>query len=209
MPVQMPPEPTTIRQSSTPPTPSSTAAWVRWSRSERVREIVDAHPTLNVTVVTNIEASRIADRVAQIAPKGSGECVSLRGYGAIRNMGLACAAVLGHDAVIFVDDDETVIDADLCAGAADAPGPADSGQERLFLRPRWIAACPHRQSGHLPSVVDQAHRVQPLDEKGALGYPYLTLQLRVRRPYGPACPRVYPRGIRPVYYPRRGPGLSL
>lgn len=64
-------------------------------------EIVDAHPTLKVTVVTNTQASRIADRVAQIAPKGSGECVSLRGYGAIRNMGLACAAVLGHDAVIF------------------------------------------------------------------------------------------------------------
>ena len=52
-------------------------------------------PTLRVTVVTNTQASRIADRVAQIAPKGSGECVSLRGYGAIRNMGLACAAVLG------------------------------------------------------------------------------------------------------------------
>ena len=61
--------------------------------SLRVHEIVDAHPTLKVTVVTNTQASRIADRVAQIAPKGSGECVSLRGYGAIRNMGLACAAV--------------------------------------------------------------------------------------------------------------------
>ena len=60
--------------------------------SLRVHEIVDAHPTLKVTVVTNTQASRIADRVAQIAPKGSGECVSLRGYGAIRNMGLACAA---------------------------------------------------------------------------------------------------------------------
>ena len=55
--------------------------------SLRVHEIVDAHPTLKVTVVTNTQASRIADRVAQIAPKGSGECVSLRGYGAIRNMG--------------------------------------------------------------------------------------------------------------------------
>lgn len=50
--------------------------------SLRVHEIVDAHPTLKVTVVTNTQASRIADRVAQIAPKGSGECVSLRGYGA-------------------------------------------------------------------------------------------------------------------------------
>ena len=37
--------------------------------SHRVHEIVDAHPTLKVTVVTNTQASRIADRVAQIAPK--------------------------------------------------------------------------------------------------------------------------------------------
>ena len=90
--------------------------------SLRVHEIVDAHPTLKVTVVTNTQASRIADRVAQIAPKGSGECVSLRGYGAIRNMGLACAAVLGHDAVIFLDDDEAVIDADFMKRATYALG---------------------------------------------------------------------------------------
>ena len=90
--------------------------------SKRVHEIVDAHPTLKVTVVTNNQASRIADRVAQIAPKGSGECVSLRGYGAIRNMGLACAAVLGHDAVVFLDDDETVIDADFMKRATYALG---------------------------------------------------------------------------------------
>ena len=90
--------------------------------SHRVHEIVNAHPTLKVTVVTNTQASRVADRVAQIAPKGSGECVSLRGYGAIRNMGLACAAVLGHDAVVFLDDDETVIDADFMKRATYALG---------------------------------------------------------------------------------------
>ena len=67
------------------------------------------------------QASRVADCVAQIAPKGSGECVSLRGYGAIRNMGFACAAVLGHDAVAF-DDDETVIDADFMKRATRALG---------------------------------------------------------------------------------------
>ena len=35
--------------------------------------------------------------------------MSLRGYGAIRNMGLVCAAILGHDAVVFLDDDEVVL----------------------------------------------------------------------------------------------------
>ena len=164
--------------------------------SLRVHEIVDAHPTLKVTVVTNTQASRIADRVAQIAPKGSGECVSLRGYGAIRNMGLACAAVLGHDAVIFLDDDETVIDADFMKRATYALGQQTrQGQERLFLRSRRIAAGSHGQGGHLPSLVDQAHRVQPLDEKGALGHPHLALQLRVRRPDGPARPRLYACGL--------------
>ena len=162
--------------------------------SLRVHEIVDAHPTLKVTVVTNTQASRIADRVAQIAPKGSGECVSLRGYGAIRNMGLACAAVLGHDAVIFLDDDETVIDADFMKRATYALG-QQTRQERLFLRSRRIAAGSHGQGGHLPSLVDQAHRVQPLDEKGALGHPHLALQLRVRRPDGSARPRLYACGL--------------
>ncbi|MFR3451155.1 MAG: hypothetical protein ACLTSX_05565 [Collinsella sp.] len=45
------------------------------------------HPSLEVTLVTNREASVIMDRVATIAPKVRGEGVSLRGYGAIRNMG--------------------------------------------------------------------------------------------------------------------------
>ena len=90
--------------------------------SLRVGRIVDAHPTLNITTVTNVEAARVADRVAQIAPKGSGECVSLRGYGAIRNMGLACAAILGHDAVIFLDDDETIVSSDFMSRALYALG---------------------------------------------------------------------------------------
>ena len=88
----------------------------------RVKHIADAHPTLDILRVTNVEAARIADRVAQIAPKGSGECVSLRGYGAIRNMGLAVASVLGHDAVIFLDDDECVIGTDFMKRALYALG---------------------------------------------------------------------------------------
>lgn len=80
--------------------------------SLRVSRIVETHPSLNVTMVTNVEASRIVDRVGKIAPHVPGEAVSLRGYGAIRNMGLAVAAILGHDAVIFLDDDEVVLGAD-------------------------------------------------------------------------------------------------
>lgn len=77
--------------------------------AHRVRDIIDEHPTVDVTLVTNREASFIMDRVSRIAPNVRGETVSLRGYGAIRNMGLACAAILGHDVVVFLDDDEVVL----------------------------------------------------------------------------------------------------
>ena len=78
----------------------------------RVRAIADAHPSLNVTLVTHREAAAIAERAGELAPNVTGECISLRGYGAIRNMGLAAAAVLGHDAVVFLDDDEVVLGPD-------------------------------------------------------------------------------------------------
>ena len=78
----------------------------------RVAQIAAAHPKLTVTILTNREASRIQERVNEIAPKVPGEPVSLRGYGAIRNMGLAAASILAHDSVIFLDDDELVLDPD-------------------------------------------------------------------------------------------------
>lgn len=88
----------------------------------RIEHILYSHPDLKVTLLTNIEASRIMDRVSELAPKIKGEAVSLRGYGAIRNMGLAAAAILGHDAVVFLDDDEVVLAPDFMEKALYALG---------------------------------------------------------------------------------------
>lgn len=90
--------------------------------ARRVAEIVRNHPRLTITTVTNVEAARIADRVSDLAPTGTGECVSLRGYGAIRNMGLAVASIFAHDAVIFLDDDEVVLGPDFMRRALYALG---------------------------------------------------------------------------------------
>lgn len=90
--------------------------------ARRVAEIVRNHPRLTITTVTNVEAARIADRVGDLAPTGTGECVSLRGYGAIRNMGLAVASIFAHDAVIFLDDDEVVLGPDFMRRALYALG---------------------------------------------------------------------------------------
>ena len=90
--------------------------------SLRVGAIVEGHPALDVVVLTNAEAARIADAVGRIAPSIPGEAVSLRGYGAIRNIGLAAACILGHDAVIFLDDDEVVLGSDFMDKALYALG---------------------------------------------------------------------------------------
>lgn len=76
----------------------------------RVDGICRAHQDLNPLVVGSREAATIRAAVERIAPRMQGDPVSLRGYGAIRNLGLAVAAVLGHDVVVFLDDDEVALD---------------------------------------------------------------------------------------------------
>ncbi len=90
--------------------------------SRMVHYLCGKHEALDACIVTNVEAAQIADRVGELAPNGTGECVSLRGYGAIRNMGLACAAILGHNAVIFLDDDERAQGSDFVERALYALG---------------------------------------------------------------------------------------
>lgn len=74
-----------------------------------VNDICAAHLGLNPLVIGVPEARMLQNQVIEIAKRLTGECVSLRGYGAIRNLGLVAAAVLGHDVIIFLDDDEVVL----------------------------------------------------------------------------------------------------
>ena len=92
------------------------------SVEKRVRAVLDRHPSIDTLLICDRHASAIMDRVSQLAPKAEGETISLRGYGAIRNMGLAVAAILGHDAVVFLDDDEVVLAPDFMDKALYALG---------------------------------------------------------------------------------------
>ena len=76
----------------------------------RVNAICRAHLDLNPLIIGPREASYVINAIHVVAPNLEGETVSLRGYGAIRNMGLVVAAVLGHDVVVFMDDDEVALD---------------------------------------------------------------------------------------------------
>lgn len=80
------------------------------SARARVDGICRMHPDLNPLVVGRPEAQEVIRMIDHVAPGLEGEPCSLRGYGAIRNMGLAVAAALGHDVVVFLDDDEVVLD---------------------------------------------------------------------------------------------------
>ena len=83
----------------------------------RVTNICRSHPHLNPLVVGEKEASCVSQTIARMIPN-AGEVVSLRGYGAIKNMGIAIAAILGHDSVLFLDDDEVALGPDLLIDAA-------------------------------------------------------------------------------------------
>lgn len=83
----------------------------------RVNSICRAHADLNPLVIGSQEAAHVERAVGRMAHHVAGETVSLRGYGAIRNMGLAVAAALGHDVVVFLDDDEVATGSDFLTRA--------------------------------------------------------------------------------------------
>ncbi len=75
---------------------------------DKVREIVDDFPDIDAFVFGPAELGSLHRRLEQLEFADMIEGVTLKGYGAVRNVGLMAAAILGHEAVIFVDDDEIV-----------------------------------------------------------------------------------------------------
>ena len=87
------------------------------SARARVNSICRAHEDLNPLVIGQQEAAHVTSAVGRMLPNVVGEPVALRGYGAIKNLGLAVAAIMGHDVVVFLDDDNVVLDQDFLLNA--------------------------------------------------------------------------------------------
>ena len=85
----------------------------------RVADIVRRHAeSLPQVVVVDSFKSMVTNSVlAPAMVPDLGEAVSLRGYGAIRNMGLIACCAFGCDVAIFLDDDEVVLDEDFLTNA--------------------------------------------------------------------------------------------
>lgn len=79
---------------------------------DRVRDIVTDFPDIDAFVFGPAEMGSLHRRLEQLEFADLIEGVTLSGYGAVRNAGLIAAAVLGHETVVFLDDDEIVEEAD-------------------------------------------------------------------------------------------------
>ena len=75
----------------------------------KVYAIADRFPDLDITVIGAPEMALISQRMEQLGIPCRRE-VALAGYGAVRNVGLIVAAVLGFDSVVFLDDDAVIED---------------------------------------------------------------------------------------------------
>lgn len=77
---------------------------------ERVRAILDDFPAIEAVVIGVAEMGSLHRRMEQLEFADLIGGVSLSSYGAVRNVGLLAAAVLGSEAVVFLDDDQIVTD---------------------------------------------------------------------------------------------------
>lgn len=76
----------------------------------KVRAVLERFPNLNTMIIGAPELAIIRQRLDGLDIGMVAQEISLRGYGAVRNLGLLVANILGFDAVVFLDDDETIDD---------------------------------------------------------------------------------------------------
>ncbi len=84
----------------------------------KVRKTAAAHRQLSTLVIGSTELALVRQRMEQLGITNVNQQIGLRGYGAVRNLGLVIANTLGFDAVIFLDDDEVIDDPDFMRKAA-------------------------------------------------------------------------------------------
>lgn len=79
---------------------------------EKVNVIANHFSKLDTVVIGENEVTYIHRRLEQGGMGALNSCVSLEGYGSIRNLGILAASVFGHDTIIFMNEHEVVCDPD-------------------------------------------------------------------------------------------------
>ena len=78
--------------------------------ANKVQRIADEFPQMHILVIGDAECKIIQQRLVQHGFGDVSKEIGLRGYGAVRNLGLVVANAFGFDSVVFVDDDEVIDD---------------------------------------------------------------------------------------------------
>lgn len=78
----------------------------------KVRKLTSLHPDVSTLVIGNVELGIVRQRMEQLGITEVNQEIGLRGYSAVRNLGLVVANALGFDAAVFLDDDEVIDDPD-------------------------------------------------------------------------------------------------
>ncbi|HEX9092817.1 MAG TPA: hypothetical protein VF902_02425, partial [Coriobacteriia bacterium] len=101
---------------------SATDSSIENEAEDRVRSIVEAFPKIDCLVFGPAELGSLQRRLEQLEFSDMVPGVSLTGYGAIRNVGLIVGGTLGCDSIVFIDDDEIVLDEDFLERAVEGLG---------------------------------------------------------------------------------------
>jgi len=101
---------------------------------DRVSEIVADFPSIDSLVVGSAEMGSLHRRLEQLEFADVSGGVGVNGYGAVRNMGLVISAILGHDTVVFIDDDEAVTDPRFLSTAMEGIGEKTQGGKRILAK---------------------------------------------------------------------------
>jgi len=91
-------------------TVAATDPSIEHAAEDRVREILADIPGMDAFVFGPAEIGSLHRRMEQLEFADMIPGVNLVGYGAVRNVGLIAAAVLGSEAVLFIDDDQIIDD---------------------------------------------------------------------------------------------------
>lgn len=101
---------------------------------DRVEGILADFPDLDALVVGPAEMGSLHRRMEQLEFADIMGGVSLRGYGAVRNVGLMVAAVLGSELVVFLDDDQVITDPAFLLKAAEGIGERTKGGKVVLAK---------------------------------------------------------------------------
>src|SRR5450759_4094842 len=114
---------------------ATTDASIEHEAEDRVRKILSEVPGVDALVFGPAELGSLQRRLEQLEFSDMVPGVSLTGYGAVRNVGLIVAAIMGCESVVFIDDDEVVTDPEFLIKAMEGLGAViDEGGRRILAK---------------------------------------------------------------------------